>query len=167
SMWRRRSAGRRSWGNGRSATPPQQEPELVLPRQGDQPPRQLEQRPADQAGGSAPAGRFAPAHRVPPIGRDMHDLESLAVEEATPAAEREQMLVDVLLRGALVSQHLPADEVLVRHHDAEARGGLRDAEHLLDALAHVEEVLERAEAADVVEGTVLEGELLPRPDRES
>jgi hypothetical protein len=77
------------------------------------------------------------------------------------------MFVDVLLRGALVAQHLPPDEVLVRHHDAKARVGLRDAQHLLDAASHVEEVLEGAEAADVVEGGIPEGELLPCPDGEA
>ena len=74
------------------------------------------------------------------------------------------MLVDVLLCGALVAQHLPADEVSIRHHDAEARGGLRDAFHLFEALPHVEEVFEGAEAADVVEGAVAERERLPCPD---
>jgi len=77
------------------------------------------------------------------------------------------MLVDVLLRGPLVSQHLPSDEVLVRHHDAEAGARFPDAQHLLDAAPHVEEVLEGAEAADVVEGAALEGELLPCPDGEA
>src|SRR5437773_11580347 len=69
--------------------------------------------------------------RLPPSStpfptRRSSDL-SLAVEEATPAAEREQMLVDVLLRGALVSQHLPADRSeehtseLQSHHDLVCR----------------------------------------------
>src|SRR5260221_7174005 len=167
SMWPPRLAGRRSWRSGRSVTlpPPQQEHELVLPRQGDQPPRRLEQGPADHPGGAAARGH-APPHGVPAVGRHPHDLESLAFEEPAPRPEREQMFVDVLLGGALVSQHFPTDEVLVRHHDAEARVKLRDAEHLLDALAHVEEVFQRTEAADVVEGAALEGELLPCPDRQ-
>jgi len=61
------------------------------------------------------------------------------------------MLVDVLLRRALVSHHLPADEILIRHHDAEPPARLGDAFHLLEPLAHVEEMLERAEAAHEIE----------------
>ena len=74
------------------------------------------------------------------------------------------MLVDVLLSRALMADHLPADEILIGHHDAEAGRGLRDPLHLLEALAHVEEVLQGSQTGDVVERSVTEREGLPRPD---
>jgi len=101
---------------------------------------------------------------VPAVGNDAQHHESVPLEQLPPGLEGQQVLVDVLLCGALVAQHLPADEILVRDHDAEARGGLRDAFHLFEALPHIEEVFEGAEAADVVEGAVAERERLPCPD---
>jgi hypothetical protein len=64
------------------------------------------------------------------------------LEQLPPGLEGQQVLVDVLLRGALVAQHLPADEVLIGDHDAKARVRFRDALHFLEPGAHVEEVLE-------------------------
>ena len=52
------------------------------------------------------------------------------------------------------------------HHDAEARVRLGDALHLVQSLPHVEEVLQRAQAGDVVERPRAEGERLPCPDRD-
>jgi hypothetical protein len=63
-------------------------------------------------------------------------------EQPAPGRQGQQVFIDVLLRGALVAQHLPSDEVLIRDHDTQARIRLRHALHLLESLAHVEKVLE-------------------------
>jgi len=52
------------------------------------------------------------------------------------------MLIDVLLGSAPMAHHLPADEVLIRHHDAKPAARLGDAFHLFETPAHIEEVLE-------------------------
>src|SRR6267142_307243 len=63
-----------------------------------------------------------------------------------------------------MAEHLPADEFFVGDHDAEACVRLRDPLHLLESLTHIEKMLERAEAAHVVERAALESERLPCSD---
>jgi len=75
------------------------------------------------------------------------------------------MFIDVLLSRALVSQHSPADEILIGDHDAEPAARLGDALHFFEPLPHIQEVLERAQTAHEVEGCVLERQCFPCPDR--
>jgi len=77
--------------------------------------------------------------------------QAVLLEQPAPVRERQEMFVDVLLGRALMAHHLPADEILIRHHDAEPAARLGDALHLFEPLAHVQKMLERSEAADAVE----------------
>src|SRR5258706_12189652 len=101
---------------------------------------------------------------MPEVGRRANDSQTGALEYPPPCGERLQVLVDVPLRRALVTKHFPADEILVGHHDAEARPGSRDALHFFQSLPHVQKVLERAETRDVVEGRAAKRERLPGSD---
>ena len=79
---------------------------------------------------------------MPAVGSHTPHAQSLVLEDAAPFPEREQPLVDVLLRGALLTHHLPAGEIAIGHHDAELRARFRHPQHFLETAAHIEEVLE-------------------------
>src|SRR5258708_9608422 len=100
---------------------------------------------------------------MPAVRCRLYHRETVVFEQPPPCGERLQVLVDVLLRRALLTKHFPADEVLIGHHDAEARPGFRDALHFFQPQPHVQKVLERAEARDVVECASAEGESPPCP----
>src|SRR6266550_5658180 len=147
------SAGRRSPPSGRSATRRrslEQEDELVLPDERQKPPRRLEREPFQQ-GPRPTRAAVAPLHRMPAIGDDLQDVEAVLAKNAPPGRKREKLLVDVLLCRALVAEDSPPEEILVRHHDTEAGRRPGHAQHFAQALCHIEEVLERAEAGHVVE----------------
>ena len=153
-------------GSGRRATPTQHEHELVLPAQ-------RIRRQATSAGGprmkraGGAAAHRAPLHSVPAIRHDPDDLQSVSFEQVPPCGERQQMFVDVLLRGALMPEQSPSNEILIRDHDAQACAGRGDPQHLPQAPAHVEEMFERPEARHVVEPAGGKGERTrrrrPRP----
>ena len=79
---------------------------------------------------------------MPTIGNNAQHFQPVRREQTPPGGKRLQIFVDVLLCGALAADHLPANEILVRHHDAEARVWFGDALHFFKPPPHVEEVLE-------------------------